>query len=376
MIRGAARDEPHLLERARGLGPERNAVEGDRPVVRQPAHHRLLERAGLLVDLLQHEVGVPALLGGLRVPVDAHRRARDAPPAEAADRRRLARQHRHLAVLDHEHVAGVRQERGDIRGQQRLALSDPDDQRADAAHGHDPARFVRAHHHERVRAPGPGHGLLHRGGQIAAVRVLDQVRQHLGVRLGPKPVAARHQVVLQREKVLDDPVVNHHDTAAAVDVRVRVLVGRVSVRGPPGVPDPDVAVDRMPLHELREAGELARRLAHLDAAAVHDGDACGIVAAVLQPAQAVQQDRHSRPLTNIAHDAAHTCLRNAPWPTQAHAEPGAGAKMNEPGGTRGVERTPARGRVDGASAGPPAAVLIASRTPFVPGVAPGFWQRP
>ena len=126
----------------------------------------------------------------------------------------------------------------------------------------DPAGLVGAEHDERVRAPRLRHGLFHRDGKIAAICVLDQMRQHLGVGVGLKPVPARHQVVFQREKVFDDPVVNHDDAAAAVHVRVRILVGRLPVGRPPGVPDPHVPVHRLPLHKLREPGELARRLAH------------------------------------------------------------------------------------------------------------------
>jgi len=52
----------------------------------------------------------------------------------------------------------------------------------------------------------------------------DQVREHLGVRLGVEDVALRLQLGLQLEVVLDDAVVHHRD--AFVRVRVRVLVRR------------------------------------------------------------------------------------------------------------------------------------------------------
>jgi hypothetical protein len=45
-------------------------------------------------------------------------------------------------------------------------------------------------------------------------------------------VPLRLQLVLQLEVVLDDAVVDDHDLAGAVAVRVRVLLGRTAVRGP------------------------------------------------------------------------------------------------------------------------------------------------
>ena len=74
---------------------------------------------------------------------------------------------------------------------------------------------------------------------------LDQVRDDLGVGLGDEHVALPLQLVLQLEVVLDDAVVDDDDLAGAVAVRVRVLLGRASVRGPAGVADAVPAGERV-----------------------------------------------------------------------------------------------------------------------------------
>ena len=74
----AARDEVHALDRLRELGGDADLLADDVALgeIDAPAQ-RVLDGARLLVDLLEHEVLVAALLGLGRRPVDALRRALD-----------------------------------------------------------------------------------------------------------------------------------------------------------------------------------------------------------------------------------------------------------------------------------------------------------
>ena len=110
---------------------------------------------------------------------------------------------------------------------------------------------------------------------------------------------------LQLEVVLDDPVVDEHDPAALITMRVGVLLGGTAMGGPAGVTDPVRAGQRPIAKHRLEVGQLARAPPHVDAVGADDGDACRVVAAILEPAQAVEHHRDDVLLTDITDDAAH-----------------------------------------------------------------------
>ena len=100
------------------------------------------------------------------------------------------RHHRHLAVVEEHDVAGVREDRRDVGGDEVLALAEADDQRRAVPRGDERARVVGRQQHDREqpaqlreRAP---HGRLE---PVAAHLALHQVRDDLGVGLGDEPVA-------------------------------------------------------------------------------------------------------------------------------------------------------------------------------------------
>ena len=99
------------------------------------------------------------------------------------------------------------------------------------------------------------------------------------------------ELALQLEVVLDDAVVDDHDPAGAVAVRVRVLFGRTAVRRPARVADAVLALERI---ASRSTSSRLRQLAgaapQLDVAVAHDRDAGRVVAAVFEPAQPVDED--------------------------------------------------------------------------------------
>ena len=118
--------------------------------------------------------------------------------------------------------------------------------------------LVEAHRHERVVALELRVRRAHRLGEVALVGVGDQVRDHLGVGLRGEDAAVRRQPLLQRHVVLDDPVDDHVDAVAAVEVRVGVLLADAPVRRPARVTD---AGRRRARCERDGAAGPARRLA-------------------------------------------------------------------------------------------------------------------
>ena len=112
--------------------------------------------------------------------------------------------------------------------------------------------------------------------------------------------------LLQVEIVLDDAVVDDDDLAGAVAVRVGVLLGRTAVRRPARVADAVVARERIQRDDVFEVRQLAGAPAQLDRAVVHDRDAGRVVAAILEPPQAVDEHRHDVLGSDVADDPAHS----------------------------------------------------------------------
>src|SRR4029450_11104038 len=83
-------------------------------------------------NLLEHEMLVPALLGLDRIPGDALDAGREVVALPVGDLHPSTREPRHFAVAEEEEVARVREDRRDVRGDEVLALAQPDDDRGPA----------------------------------------------------------------------------------------------------------------------------------------------------------------------------------------------------------------------------------------------------
>ena len=132
----------------------------------------------------------------------------------------------------------------------------------------------------------------------------------LGVRLGRQRDTRGAEFIAQFSEVLDDAVVDDGDGAVGAHVRVRIGVGRTAVSGPPGVADAQrCGLQGILAQQSLEVGQLARLLAHIEALAGDDRDPRGVVAAVLQAAQALDHDLERLLLADVPHDPAHGCQR-------------------------------------------------------------------
>ena len=126
-----------------------------------------------------------------------------------------------------------------------------------------------------------------------------------GVGVRAEGVAARRDIVAQLLVVLDDAVVHDRDAGVA-DVRVRVALRRLAVRGPAGVGDAEKAGQGFARQRALQALDLADRTdpVHM-AVTVEHRDARRVVAAVFQAFEAVDQDRQNVSVCNGANDTAH-----------------------------------------------------------------------
>ena len=294
---------------------ELDSVEVDVAVLFEHARaDRVADCPRLLVDLLLHEAVIAALLGLDRIPLDAQRVTLHACAVAAEDRRALRVEQGDLAVLERHDHAAVREDRGDVGGDEVLALSEPKDARASTLLGRDDApRLALVDDGDRARTLEPRDGSAHRVEQRHATPALgvDQAGDDLGVGVGAELEALRPEFGSQRAVVLDDAVVDQRDRADPV--RVRVLLGRLAVGGPArvahagGAVDGNVAKSRLQVHELADGAH------HAQLPVLEHRDAGRVVAAVLEPAQSVEHDV-LRPLlgSHVADDPAHARLSSSP----------------------------------------------------------------
>ena len=142
------------------------------------------------------------------------------------------RQDRHVAVGQKIDVARVVQDAGHVGGDKRLAFAHADDHRRANARGDNLVRLGGRKHAQRKGAGEAlhraAHGLFQRNRLARCFRVflhlLNQVGNDLRVGLGDKLVALRDEFALQVEIILHNAVVDHHDAAGAVAVRMRILL--------------------------------------------------------------------------------------------------------------------------------------------------------
>src|SRR6266403_6317375 len=115
------------------------------------------------------------------------------------------------------------------------------------------------------------------------VMFLHPVRDDFRVRFGGELVSFGNQLLLEREIVLDNSVVYHHNLAGAVAVRMSVFFRGAAMRGPTGVSDAVSAIERLDADYFFQVAQLAFRAADLQAFAVSgDRDSRRVVAAILQ----------------------------------------------------------------------------------------------
>ena len=145
-------------------------------------------------------------------------------------------------------------------------------------------------------------------GVVIAVQIADQVRDDLGVRLADERDPLAPQPGLERAVVLDDPVMDDGDLARVIHVRVGIDRVRLAVRSPAGVADAQHVGVLGPVEDLFQGADPAAGLLDADAAVPEQRDARGVIAPVLEPLEALDQDRLSGLPSQISNNTTHRRL--------------------------------------------------------------------
>src|SRR5688572_28847817 len=160
---------------------------------------------------------------------------------------------------------------------------------------------------------------------------MNEMSNHLGIGVGAELVALGAQPRADGVVVLDDAVVHHRDAAA--DVRVGIALGGHAVGRPAGVADADGAFELLLVRELFQFRHALTGAQALQTAIDH-GHSHRVVAAVLEAAQAFQQDRDDVTPRYRGDDSTHRgfpCSRNrAPAVSAAAGAAGASCPSMAP----------------------------------------------
>ena len=194
------------------------------------------------------------------------------------------------------------------------ALPHAQNQRRAGARADQPVWLVFAKHRNRVSPLQLPYGGLDRFKHIAVVQTVHQVSDDLGVGLTLKHIAARLQAGTQFIMVFDDAVVHQRHPAGAAggvwprpvaEVRVGVVHHRGAVGGPARVGDAGSTLQMALRHLRQQLGHALGAASPLQAAGVHR-HATGVITPVLQPLQALHQNRNDIAGRDRSNNATHT----------------------------------------------------------------------
>ncbi len=205
---------------------------------------RVLQRRGLLVDLLEHVVRIAAFFCAGQVPIHMEHRMLSAFAVCVVYADALSVQNGDLLVLQKDHIARMAQQRRDVRCDKPFSILCADDERAVVSGAIEPFRLLIADHAQGIAAFQHAHGADERLTHIAGIQMVEQMRHDLGIGLAYKARPCAFQIAPERLMVLDDTIMNDRDAAFYVRMRVRVQVAGLAMCGPSRVPDTHTAVNR------------------------------------------------------------------------------------------------------------------------------------
>ena len=129
--------------------------------------------------------------------------------------------------------------------------------------------------------------------------------QHLSVGLRSKGMTLTDELIPQLLEILDYPVMDERQFPALIEMRMGIFIGYLPMCRPSGVSNAGGTIGRFPLNQLRQARDTARALAELHHTVFHRRDARGVVPAIFQSAQTVQQDGSRFCIADISDYPAH-----------------------------------------------------------------------
>ena len=257
------------------------------------------------LDLLGHEVLVIAFVDQLRRGGGFDNRALDAAATLVADVSSLAREHCPVAVL--EISDGVRKwrKRDRIRSKIHFTFAVPDSEWRSFARADQQVVVSSEEERQGERATQLFERSRDRiGGRLAVLDLQrDQMRDGLSVGFTDEFAALFRQLLAQLAKIVEDAVVNDRDDVGRM--RMSIVFCGTAMRGPACVTDPDIAPQRLTVEPCFKRTQFAFGATTAEYAVVERGDTRGVIAAVLETFQGVDQLLRNRLGSQNSDNPAH-----------------------------------------------------------------------
>ena len=260
----------------------------------------------LLHDLFEHEMFITVLFSRFDTPCDAADRLVNNRAGAIIYRDALRRQLCKLAVIQIQGVSGVGHQRRHIRGKEVFSHTDAKDQGAGFPHRHDLPRTVGTENTEGIGTFQTGGGFHHSLFEIAGIVHLDQMDDHLCIRLAAEVVAVCGQFLPQSHIIFDDAVMHNGEASVTTHVGMGIGICGRTVCCPTGMTDAGKSGQAFSiLRFLTEVRNSAAHFGYRDHAILVNSDPGRVISTVLQFFQSLQQNGSCILLTGKSNNSAH-----------------------------------------------------------------------
>ena len=278
--------------------------------VQTAVHHRTCS-ARLLMNLLEHEVRITALLYLAQVHLQLLYYRSLLHTLKVRNLKLLtALYERNLLLAKIDHTVGVFYDGSGIGANQELIITHTYNQRAALACGNHTVRLSLIYNHYGVCAyhtvKSQRNGLLKRN-RVAIHDILDKLYHNLGISLALKVVALVLELSLKRTVILYYTVVNERQISRFREMRMRIHIIGLAVSSPAGMRNTYVAAQIFTLHSMFQIGHLTLSLVNDQVAVIiYKRHTCAVITAVLQPGESLNQYGIRFTFTHITYYTTHS----------------------------------------------------------------------
>ncbi len=306
MVCGAAGGDQDVIDAGEAFFRPAEIVEIDGAVFIEMDLYCIMDRFGLFIDFLQHEMRVTAFFCGFRAPLDFLDFFLDRLAFGIEEGNAIFLHDGQLTVVKDINFSGMVDDSRDVGSDEILAIAKADDERIVLLRADDGVRHRLVHDDEAVGAFDHGEDFADGGEEISVIHLFEKVCYDFGVGIRLEDMAFVDQLLLERHVVFDDAIVYDDKMVVAVAMRMGIPIRRLSVRRPASMPDADVTGKRMLLQGCFQICQTAFLLFDGNRAFVIDGDTSRVIAAIFEASQPINQKAGRFAAAHITYNTTHT----------------------------------------------------------------------
>ena len=192
------------------------------------------------MDLLQHEMLVACFFSCFCIPFDLRWLFLNLISVQIVKGNGPIYQTCHLQISDVINIAGIFQNRRNIRSHIAVSVLHADDHRTVLTGNVNLSRIILKHDRQGIGTADPDHGMvdgIHRSMLVFLVIVIDELHCHFGVCGRIELIVLAKKLILQFLIILNDTIVNAHHIPIIRGMRMSIGLRRFPVGSPAGVTD-------------------------------------------------------------------------------------------------------------------------------------------